>query len=84
MIPIISAALLSGVMGIAVLAAAPPAFAGIDISLDFGDVGIAYQDGYWDHQHHWDAWRNNDDWNKYRQAHPENYHDWKHTDPNHH
>jgi hypothetical protein len=80
----ISAALLSAAMGFGVLAAAPPACAQIGISLNFGDVGIAYQDGYWDQAHHWHKWRNNDDWTKYRQAHPENYHDWRHDDPHHH
>jgi hypothetical protein len=80
----IGAAIVCGAMGMAVLAATPQASAQMGISLNFGDVGIAYQDGYWDQQHHWHAWRNNNDWTAYRSAHPENYHDWKHDDKNHH
>jgi hypothetical protein len=80
----IGAAIVCGAIGVAAVAAASQASAQIGISLNFGDVGIAYQDGYWDHQHRWHAWRNNDDWTKYRQAHPENYHDWRHDDPHHH
>ncbi len=80
----ITAVLLSGAMGLAAIAAAPQASAQIGISLNFGDVGIAYQDGYWDSHHHWHHWRNNDEWTRYRQAHPENYHDWRHDDQNHH
>jgi hypothetical protein len=80
---VIGVALLCGAMSTAVLATGTPAVAQIGISLNFGDVGIAYQDGYWDQAHHWHKWRNNDDWTKYRQAHPENYHDWRHDDPHH-
>lgn len=78
------AALIAGVAGLAAMAVAAPAVAQIGISVDFGDVALAYQDGYYDSHHHWHHWRHPDDWKNYRHAHPEHYHDYRHDDPHHH
>jgi hypothetical protein len=80
---VFQAALLSGAVAVGIFAMLPPAAAQLGISINLGDVAVGYQDGYWDHHHHWHAWRNHNDWTQYRQAHPENYHDWRHDDPHH-
>jgi hypothetical protein len=60
-----------------------PASAGISIGLNFGDVSDAYSDGYWDGHHRWHGWRAGE-WDRYRVAHPEHSHMWRHDDKNHH
>ena len=77
------AVVLSSGLAVAMFASVPYARA-VDVSFSIGDVAVGYQDGYWDHSHHWHAWRNNDDWQNYRHTHPEAYHEWRHDDPHHH
>lgn len=81
---LLQSAALSGILAAAMFAGIPSASAQVGVSVNLGDVAIGYQDGYWDGHHHWHHWRNNDDWQAYRTAHPENYHDWRHDDPHHH
>jgi hypothetical protein len=64
--------------------AVPPAFAGVGISLDFGDVAIGYRDGYYDSGHRWHRWHHANDYQAYSHAHPEHYNDWGHNDRHHH
>jgi hypothetical protein len=80
---IVHAALITALLGGSAIATAPPAFAGIGVSLDFGDVAIGYRDGYWDSHHHWHHWRHSDDYRAYGRAHPDSYHDWGHNDHGH-
>ena len=80
---IVQMALVSAAICFSAAAIAPSANAGIGISLNFGDVFDAYQDGYWDTHHHWHAWRAGE-WDAYRHAHPEHSHEWRHDDPHHH
>ena len=50
----------------------------VGISVGFGDVAFAYRDGYWDRDHRWHAWRDRDDWHRFHDAHPDQFHDWNH------
>jgi hypothetical protein len=77
---ILQAALIAGVMGATALTATPPALAQVGVSVDFGDVAIGYQDGYYDSHHSWHNWAHPNDYQAYGRAHPENYRDMKHTD----
>lgn len=77
--PILYAALISGTMTVAGLTITPPAFAGVGISVDFGDVAVGYRDGYYDSDHHWHHWRHSHDWRDYSHAHPDHFHAYNHT-----
>jgi hypothetical protein len=77
---IICAALLAG---FTVAAVAPAANAAVGISFDFGNVGMAYNDGYYDNDHHWHHWRHGE-WDRYRHDHPGHYNNWGHNDRHHH
>jgi hypothetical protein len=81
---LIHVAVLSAVTSICAIAAVPPALAGVGISLDFGDVAIGYQDGYYDSHHRWHHWAHPDDYKAYGHAHPEHYHDYGHDRDEHH
>ena len=76
---IICAALLAGTA----LAFASTAQAAVGISFNFGDVGVAYSDGYYDNHHHWHHWRHGE-WDRYRHDHPGHYNNWGHNDRHHH
>lgn len=78
------AALLAGATSLAAVAVAAPAAAQIGISVNFGDVALAYQDGYYDSHHHWHHWAHPGDYRAYSHAHPEHYRDYRHDDPHHH
>ena len=70
------------VLGLAVTSLAPagPANAAVlGISLNVGDVAFGYQDGYWDHSHHWHKWRNQRDARSYRASSGNHYNDWNHN-----
>jgi hypothetical protein len=67
---------------VAVIAPAA-ANAAVGISFNFGDVGIAYSDGYYDSHHHWHNWRAGE-WDQYRHDHPGHYNNWRHDDRHHH
>lgn len=75
---LVCAALLAGTA----LLAASSAQAAVGISFDFGNVGIAYSDGYYDSGHHWHNWRAGE-WDRYRHDHPGHYNNWGHNDHNH-
>jgi hypothetical protein len=67
---------------VAVIAPAA-ANAAVGVSFNFGDVGVAYSDGYYDNHHHWHAWRAGE-WDSYRHDHPGHYNNWGHNDHHHH
>ena len=52
--------------------------AGLGVGVGFGNVAYGYQDGYWDHNHHWNNWQNDDEMRNYRSASGNHYNDWKH------
>jgi hypothetical protein len=76
------------VLGLAVasLAIASPASAqgiginvlGVGVGVGFGNVAYGYQDGYWDHSHHWNNWKNDQEMSSYRNTANNHYNDWKH------
>jgi|SRR5690242_20708026 hypothetical protein len=62
------------------LALATPAAAGsIGIYFNTGDVAFAYRDGWWDQNHRWHPWRNQNEWRWYRAHYARNYYDWNHS-----
>lgn len=71
------------IVAAAAVAAPAAADAAIGISFDFGNVGIAYSDGYYDNHHHWHNWHRGE-WARYRHAHPGHYNNWRHNDRLHH
>jgi len=52
--------------------------AGVGVGVGFGNVAYGYQDGYWDHSHHWNNWQNDEEMRNYRSASNNHYNDWKH------
>lgn len=65
----------------AVLAVSGLANAAI-VAIDFGNVSVGYADGYRDTNNGWHSWRAADA-GRYRKAHGEQYHAWRHDDPKH-
>ena len=54
----------------------------IGVGAGFGNVAYGYQDGYWDHNHKWNTWQNQEEMNNYRKTQNNQYHDWKHDRDN--
>jgi hypothetical protein len=52
------------------------------VVIDFGNVSAGYADGYRDSNNGWHSWRAADA-SKYRKAHADQYHAWRHDDPKH-
>ena len=68
-----------GAIALAIGGTAPARAEGsVTLSFDPGAVAFAYQDGYWDRDHHWHAWKNAEESRSYRDAHKDRYHAWKH------
>lgn len=57
--------------------------AAIHARFDIGNVSAGYRDGYYDNDHHWHHWRNQRDMARYREAHGDMYHAWRHDDRRH-
>jgi hypothetical protein len=51
---------------------------GVGVGLGVGDVAYAYQDGYWDRDHRWHEWRNDEEMRQYKDAHRDRYRDYRH------
>jgi len=43
-----------------------------------GGIAFGYNDGYWDREHRWHAWRNHEEAEHWRAENREHYYDWKH------
>ena len=52
------------------------------VAVDFGNVSVGFADGYRDNNNGWHSWRASDA-SRYRKAHGEQYHAWRHDDPKH-
>jgi hypothetical protein len=79
---LIAAALAIGVGAAGAALTTVPAQAAFGISFNVGDVDLAYSDGYYDHDHHWHAWRPGEgDW--YRSHYHSKWHDFHHDDHGH-
>ncbi len=74
----INAAILALAISGAALATAGTASAA-GVSVDVGGIAFGYQDGYWDHSHHWHNWRNQSQMRSYKTASGGQFHNWKHT-----
>jgi beta-galactosidase GanA len=48
------------------------------LALNVGDVAFGYRDGYWDRSHQWHQWRNDQEMRDYRNAHANQYNDYRH------
>jgi len=80
----IKIALLSAALAAAPLLASAPAAADVGISFNVGDVAIGYSDGWYDRDHHWHAWRNDDERRSYQRGHANDYHEYTHDRDEHH
>ena len=67
-----------GVFAVLSMTNAPPAAAQVTFSFDEGNVAFAYNDGWWDRDHHWHRWHNAREAREYRERHREMYHEWRH------
>lgn len=47
-------------------------------SFRIGDIGIAYDDGYYDRSHRWHAWRHQRERDWYRVNYARSYHGYRH------
>jgi hypothetical protein len=54
------------------------------ISIDPGGIAFGYRDGYWDRDHRWHGWRNEDEANWYRSHYREHYYDRRHEEEREH
>ena len=78
---IIKIALVAGLlMGTANVAANA---AGVGVGFNIGNVSVGFTDGYWDNDHHWHRWAHRADMERYRAAHADQYHAWRHDDRRH-
>jgi hypothetical protein len=48
------------------------------VTVDFGNVGIGYRNGYMGNDHSWHRWEHRNDYVSYRRNHHGQYHDWNH------
>jgi hypothetical protein len=48
------------------------------VTVNFGNVGIGYRDGYMGNDHSWHRWEHPNDFASYRGNHRGQYHDWNH------
>ncbi|HEY2068148.1 MAG TPA: hypothetical protein VGG48_01225 [Rhizomicrobium sp.] len=80
----IKAALVASALALSAVSVAAPASAAVGVSIDFGNVAVGYNDGYWDNDHHWHRWAHREDLAAYRAAHAEHYHDMRHDKARNH
>ena len=65
------------------ITSADAASAAVGIGFNIGNVSVGFSDGYWDNAHHWHRWANRADMERYRTAHADSYHEWRHDDRRH-
>jgi hypothetical protein len=69
----------AGVLSAAGMAVSAPASAQpTSFGFRVGDVGIAYNDGYYDRDRRWHHWRNAREHDWYRANYSRSYHGWRH------
>jgi hypothetical protein len=66
------------------LGSAATANAAVGISFDLGNVAVGYTDGYMGTDHQYHRWAHASDASRFRAAHKEQYHTYRHNDPKHH
>jgi hypothetical protein len=50
----------------------------VGVGVGLGNIAYGYQDGYWDNDHQWHNWANDQEMQNYRRAHGSQYNDYKH------
>jgi hypothetical protein len=68
----------------ATLGNAATANAAVGVSFDIGNVAVGYSDGYMGTDQQYHPWAHPSDARRFRTAHKDQYHGYKHDDPNHH
>jgi hypothetical protein len=61
-----------------IITAHPARADNVTVAFNPNGVAFAYTDGYWDHDHHWHAWRKHADREAYIKDHHDHYYAWKH------
>jgi len=75
---LLTSALLASSLILSSAAVSLPAAARTGVTIDFGNVGLGYRDGYYDRGHQYHRW-NRRDANAYRAQYHENYRDMTHN-----
>jgi len=75
---LLSSALLASSLILSSAAVSFPAAARSGVTIDFGNVGIGYRDGYYDNGHKYHRWGRNDA-RSYRTKYHDNYRDMAHN-----
>ena len=63
---VLKTALVAGALGLAALLTPAPASAherdrsSVSVYVDFGNISVAYRNGYFDRRHRWHSWRSRD------------------------
>jgi len=60
------------------LAGAPARAAEVTVGVGAPGIAFGYNDGYWDRERHWHAWRNHEEAERWRAANREHYYAWRH------
>ena len=68
----------------ATLGSAMTANAAVGVSFDIGNVAVGYSDGYMGNDHQYHRWAHASDAKRFRTAHKDQYHGYRHDDPKHH
>jgi len=74
---LLKSALLAACLAVPSIAITGPAVARAGVTIDFGNVGIGYRDGYYDRGHHYHRWARRDA-DSYRAKYHDNYRDMTH------
>jgi hypothetical protein len=75
----IQATLVAAATALAVPAFSPVAArADVTVTFDNGTVAYGYQDGYWDREHAWHTWPNDEAARAFREREAEHYYDRRH------
>lgn len=76
---VMSIALAAALLGGASLATAPAQAADVTVTVGQAPVvAFGYNDGYWDREHRWHAWRNREEMARWREANREHFYDRRH------
>jgi hypothetical protein len=74
---LLKSALLAACLAVPSMAITAPAVARAGVTIDFGNVGIGYRDGYYDRGHQYHRWARRDA-DAYRVKYHDNYRDMTH------
>ncbi len=75
---LMTAAVVAGAIAVGALSGTPVKADTFSFSFDPGGVAYAYNDGWWDHDHHWHRWHNARESREFRERYADHYHAWRH------